>query len=123
MHNSPVSVLLVDERCAAIRDGLRMRLELEQDIRIVGEATTAAEAAALACEVAADVVLLSIPNLDDLNTPRALVAAAPNSLLLVLTPRKIRRAREMEARATGIAQLVSMHDGPDALVDAICGSR
>jgi DNA-binding NarL/FixJ family response regulator len=120
MQDPLVSVLLVDERCA-IRHGLRMRLELEQDFRIVGEAATAADGAVLAGKLFADVVVLSMPNLDDLNTPRALVTAAPRSLVFVLTPCEIRRAREIEARATGIVQLLSMQDGPDALIEAIRG--
>lgn len=122
MSEGALSVLLVDDRCA-VRHGLRMRLQLEPYLRIVGEAANAGDGAVLAGELGADVVVLSIPDLDDLTTPRSLVAAAPRSLVFVLTPRETRRARGMEARATGIVQLLSMQDGPDALINAIRGIR
>jgi DNA-binding NarL/FixJ family response regulator len=119
MAEAARSVLLVDDRCA-IRHGLRMRLQLEADLRVIGEAANAGEGAVLARALDADVVVLSTPDLEDLSTTRSLVDAAPRSLVFVLTPRET-LATGMAVRATGIVGLVSMQDGPDALIGAIRG--
>ena len=119
MVGAQLSVLLVDDRCS-MRRGLRMRLQLEPDLTVVGEASNAADGAVLARQLEADVVLLAMPNLDDLSLARSLVAGAPRSLVYILTARAT-RARSMAVRAIGVVGLVSIHDGPDALIDIVRG--
>lgn len=101
---------------------MRMRLELEADLRVIGEADNAEDGVALARKLDPDVVVLSVADLEDLSTPRSLVTAAPRSLVFVLTPHEA-RARSVAALGTGIVGLVAMHDGPDALIDAIRGTH
>jgi YesN/AraC family two-component response regulator len=54
-----IRLLLVDDQ-PAVRRGLGMRLHMEPDIEIVGEAGTGREALRLAQELAPDVVLMDV---------------------------------------------------------------
>jgi len=60
-----IRVLLVDDQ-RLLREGLRILLELEPDLEIVGEAVNGIEAVALADQIRPDVVLmdLRLPGLD-----------------------------------------------------------
>ena len=60
-----IKVMLVDDE-AAVRQGLRMRLELEPDLVIVGEASDGPEALDLAQRLAPDVVVIDVemPEMD-----------------------------------------------------------
>src|SRR6185312_16155595 len=55
----PIRLLLVDDR-TAIRHGLRMQLELEADVRVIGEAGDGTGAIALAEELDPDVVVMDV---------------------------------------------------------------
>ena len=55
----PIRVLLVDDQ-PSIRRGLRMRLGLEPDIEVVGEASDGSEAVTASVNVEADVVLMDV---------------------------------------------------------------
>jgi DNA-binding NarL/FixJ family response regulator len=55
----PLSIVLVDDH-AIVRQGLRSILDREQDMSVVGEATTAAEALAVVERVRPDIVLLDL---------------------------------------------------------------
>ncbi len=54
-----ISVLLIDDH-PLFRDGVAQTLRAERDFEIVGQGTTADEAARLACELLPDLVLLDI---------------------------------------------------------------
>jgi DNA-binding NarL/FixJ family response regulator len=79
-------VLLVDDQ-ELLRRGLRMVLEEEPDLRIVGEAGDGAEAVRMASALRPHVVLMDIrmPVLDGIEATRQLVESAPSSKVLVLT--------------------------------------
>ena len=82
----PIEVLLVEDH-PTFRFGLRMRLEAEPDIVVVGEAGSAEEAVALVERTAPDVAVvdLNLPGVDGVELIRRLAVAAPHVATLVLT--------------------------------------
>ena len=81
-----VSVLLVDDH-ALLREGLRQLLELEEDIRVVGEAVDGFEALQKVRQLRPDVVLMDIrmPLLDGIAVTRQLAHEAPAIGVIILT--------------------------------------
>jgi DNA-binding NarL/FixJ family response regulator len=81
-----IKILLVDDQ-PAVRDGLRMRLELEPDLTIVGEARDGQEAVALAQTLVPDVVVMDVemPGLDGIEAARQLQERAPAMAIVMLS--------------------------------------
>jgi DNA-binding NarL/FixJ family response regulator len=81
-----VRVLLVDDE-AMVRAGLRLVLESEHDIEVVGEASDGVGALTAAAQLKPDVVLIDIqmPRLDGLSATRQLLTADPDLKVVVLT--------------------------------------
>jgi|SRR6266853_11318 len=81
-----ISILLVDDH-AAIRQGLRALLELEPDLRVVGEAENGRQAVKLVRKNSPDIVIidLAMPVLGGLEATRQILACAPQTKVLVLT--------------------------------------
>lgn len=82
-----IRVLLVDDE-PLVRSGVRMILESEDDLDIVGEAADGNEALELARQLSPDVVLLDIrmPGLDGIQTTRRLIEQPPSAArILILT--------------------------------------
>lgn len=78
-------VLIADDH-PAFRAGLRFLLK-PTDIEVVGEATTGVEAIARAHELVPDVILMDLrmPELNGIEATAQIVAAAPNTGIIVLT--------------------------------------
>jgi two-component system response regulator DesR len=114
-----IRVLLVDDQ-PAIRRGLRMRLSLEDDLIVVGEAADGPAALPLAPELQPDVVLLDVqmPGMDGIDTAHALRTAAPGCAVVMLSLHgdTITRSR---AAAAGVVIFVEKHEADMALVQAI----
>src|SRR5205085_9513556 len=81
-----IHVLVVDDE-PLVRSGVRMILEGEDDIEIVGEAPDGNEALEQARALAPDVVILDIrmPGLDGIETTRRLLQRADAPRILILT--------------------------------------
>jgi DNA-binding NarL/FixJ family response regulator len=81
-----IDVLLADDQ-ALVRTGLRMILDVEADLRVVGEAATGAEAISMARGLRPDIVLMDIqmPEVDGITATRQVVAQVPESRVLMLT--------------------------------------
>lgn len=86
MTGSPMRVLIADDH-PAFRDGLKLMLGTAEDIEVVGEATTGAEAVAEAATLAPDAILmdLQMPELNGIEATRKITAANPEIGVIVIT--------------------------------------
>lgn len=114
-----IRLLLVDDQ-AAIRKGLRMRLSLEPDMVVVGEAGDGVEALQIVYEWQPDVVVMDIamPRMDGLAAAEVLRTIAPTCPIVVLTLHDNAATRE-RARQAGVAAFVSKQSGDMDLLTAI----
>jgi two-component system response regulator NreC len=83
---SETKILLADDH-AVLRAGLRMLLDAQPDLKVVGEAGSGSEAIALAAQLKPDLILLdlSMPNLSGLDTVPVLRSVVPTARILILT--------------------------------------
>jgi len=81
-----ITVLLAEDH-TIVREGFRIMLELEDDLKIVGEAADGRHAVALAKKIRPDVVLMDIamPLLNGLDATRQLLEALPAVKVLMLS--------------------------------------
>ena len=81
-----IKVLLVDDQ-PSVRQGLRMRIELEPDLTVVGEADNGLEAIILMQELAPDVVVMDVamPEMDGITATKRLRKLAPSVPVVMLS--------------------------------------
>jgi DNA-binding NarL/FixJ family response regulator len=81
-----IDVLIADDQ-DLVREGLRMMIEAEPDIRVVAEAATGAEAVASARQHVPHLVLMDVrmPEIDGIEATRQLVNGGSPSRILMLT--------------------------------------
>lgn len=81
-----IRVLVADDH-PVFRRGMRAILGAEEEIELVGEATDGEEAVALALEMRPDVILmdLNMPNNNGIEATREILAANPDTGILVVT--------------------------------------
>jgi len=113
-----IRVLIADDQ-PMVRAGLRMILEVEDDLEIVGEAADGNEAIAVAAETQPDVILMDVrmPNLDGLEATRRIVCEG-SPRVLILTTFDL-DAYVYEALLAGASGFVLKDIEPERLVDAI----
>jgi CheY-like chemotaxis protein len=114
-----IRLLLVDD-LAVVRSGLRMRLALEQDMKVIGEADDGALALDLARELRPDIVLMDaeMPRMDGIAATIALRAAMAQVIVIILGLNEDKASRE-RALAAGAAAFVSKRTADTALIGAI----
>jgi DNA-binding NarL/FixJ family response regulator len=114
-----ITVLLVNDE-AIVREGLRMRLALERDITIVGEATTGAEALEQMQRLQPDIVLmgLALPDMDGIAAIASFRAAHTASAIVILSLQDDATIRS-QAQAAGAAAFVGKHEGVKTVLTVI----
>ena len=116
---SMIRLVLVDDQ-STVRHGLRMRLMLEPDITVVGEAGSGKEALVLVQQLRPDVVLMDIemPEMDGITTTTALHDIVPQSVTVMLSIHSdsITRAR---AQSAGAKAFVEKLGSTEELLSAI----
>lgn len=88
MEPKPISIrVLIADDHTIVRSGVKLLLEAEPDIHVVGEALDGDQALALTEELQPDVILMdiSMPGLDGLKATRQIKARWPDIHILILT--------------------------------------
>ena len=116
---SDIRVLVVDDQ-SSVREGLRMMIDAEFDLQVVGEASTGAEAVTLAAELDPDVVLMDIrmPGLDGIEATRRAVAANSDLAVVMITTFDDEQYLLESVRA-GACGFLLKDAGPDLISTAI----
>lgn len=114
-----IRVLLADDQ-DLVRVGLRIILESEDGIDVVGEARTGREAVELAGSLQPDVVCMDVqmPDLDGLAATRELIAGGTRAGILILTTFD-RDDYLFEALEAGASGFVLKNSTPEDLVAAV----
>lgn len=114
-----ITVLLVDDELR-VRRGLRMQLDLEPDLTVVGDAADGETAVALAASLRPDVVVMDVrmPGVDGISAAAMLrdLDPCPAVVLISMHDDAATRAR---GAAAGCCGFVGKHEGGEALVNAI----
>jgi DNA-binding NarL/FixJ family response regulator len=114
-----IKILLVDKD-ASVRRGVRMRLSLELDFAVIGECSEGWEALALVRELRPDVVLTGIrlPGMDGIALTERLRHDFPDCAVVILSlyDDPVTQKRALKA---GAASFVSKQESDGELVEAI----
>jgi two-component system response regulator NreC len=114
-----IRLLLVDDH-AVVRSGLRMLLENERDVEIIGEASSASEAMEAALRLKPNVILMDIglPDLSGIDATREIKKRAPDVSVVALTIHEDEEYffKMLEAGASGY---VPKRAAPEELLTAI----
>ena len=115
----PIRVVIADDQ-DLVRGGLRAILGAAEDVVVVGEAADGAEAALVAAEQDADVVLMDVqmPGIDGLEGTRRVVAAGGGTRVLMLTTFDLDEY-VFDALRSGASGFLLKTTPPDELGEAI----
>jgi two-component system response regulator NreC len=116
---SKIRVLIAEDH-KTVREGLKMIVEAETDMEVIGEAGNGREAVRLAQELQPDIVVMdiSMPELNGLKASAELKQAAPDLKILTLT-RHTEKAYLQELLQAGISGYVLKQSEPEELLRAI----
>lgn len=114
-----VRLLVVDDH-PVVRTGIRNCLAAHPDFEVVGEASNGAEALAMACELAPEVVLMDLhmPEMDGMEATRLLRKEVPKAKVLVLSVDQ-KKDTILQVVRSGAQGYVLKDAPPEELVRAI----
>ena len=121
-----INVVLADDH-AVLRQGLRVLLESNDDIRVVGEASNGREAVQRVLKLKPDVVIMDIamPVLNGIEATRQILAGSPASKVIILsmhsTPEHV--LRSLKAGACGYVIKESAGEDVADAVRAVAAGR
>lgn len=83
----PVIRVVIADDHAVVRQGLRMFIDLQEDMEVVGEGTNGVEAIELTNSLQPDIVLLDLvmPQMDGVEATRRIKAICPSARVIILT--------------------------------------
>ncbi|MCP4357285.1 MAG: response regulator transcription factor [Chloroflexi bacterium] len=116
---SKIKLILADDH-AVVRSGLRMLLEAQTDMEIIGEAENGREAVTLAQSLQPDIILMDIlmPDMNGIEATRLVKEAAPDTAVLALTMHEDEQYF-FEMLKAGASGYIPKRAAPDDLVAAI----
>jgi DNA-binding NarL/FixJ family response regulator len=122
-NGAPLRVILADDH-GILREGVRLVLEAQPDITVVGEAVDGAEALALTRQLRPDVVVMDIamPRLNGLEATRRIRVEMPEVQVVILTMHADREYVAQVVRA-GAAGYVLKQAAAQELVQALRAVR
>ncbi len=114
-----INIFLVDD-LPDVRQMIKMRLALEPDMQIVGEAERADKALELVPQLKPDVVIMDIrmPEVSGIEATQALKEIAPQSPVVVLSLYDDPNTRS-QAKAAGAVAFIAKQDPEEVLLAAI----
>jgi DNA-binding NarL/FixJ family response regulator len=118
-YDQVIRLLLVDDQ-PQVRRGLVMRLALEPDVEIVGEAGDAESALELADRLHPDVVIMDVelPGMDGIDATRSLRTTLPQTAIVMLSLHDDTDT-VARAKAAGATAFVAKHRMEGPLLAAI----
>ena len=92
----PVTTILIVDDHAIVREGLKMVLDLETDLEVVGQASDGGQAVAMASELSPDLVLMDVlmEGTDGIDACRRIKSSRPETRVLMLTSHSAAEAVE-----------------------------
>jgi DNA-binding NarL/FixJ family response regulator len=114
-----IRVLLVDDQ-PSVRRGLSMRLQIEPDMLVVGEAENGAEALRAVSLLEPDVLVMDyeMPGMSGVETAQKLAELGSHTRVVMLSIHDNAAVRQ-EAAAAGIDAFVAKHQPSEVLLAAI----
>jgi DNA-binding NarL/FixJ family response regulator len=114
-----IKLLLVDDQ-PIVRQGLRMRLLMEPDIAVIGEASSGEQALMLVESLAPDIVLMDVemPAMDGISATAALRDAQAHSAVVMLSTHDDIHTRT-RAQAAGAVAFVEKRGAVEVLLATI----
>ena len=114
-----ITIVIADDQ-PTVRQGLRMRLALEEDMEIIGAAQDGSSAVNVVARLKPDIVImdLEMPVMDGLAATRRLQSLASDCRVIILTIHDD-EANRKQAREAGAAGYVSKHADDIVLLNAI----
>ncbi len=114
-----ITILLVDDQYSA-RTGLKLRLSLEPDITVLGEAVDGDDAVEQATALEPDVVVMDVvmPNKDGIDATRELRDLVPDCAVVMLSLHDDHETRQ-RAEEAGAVAFVTKQEPDMTLLDAI----
>jgi DNA-binding NarL/FixJ family response regulator len=121
-----ITVLIAEDH-PLLREGLRLLLELEEDIQVIGEALNGREAVDLAAEHHPDVVLMDVqmPFMDGIEATRLIRSSSPGTSVLMISAlsREEVITQAISAGASGfVSKQTTLHNVPRAIREVCKGN-
>ncbi|MGW6980555.1 response regulator [Streptomyces sp. NPDC054932] len=116
----PLRIVLCDDE-RMVRTALRVILEAEADLQVVGEAATGAEAVPLVRSLAPDVVLMDVrmPEIDGIRATEQILATMAEPPRIVVVTTFENDAYVYDALRAGAAGFLLKRADPDELIGAV----
>lgn len=115
-HKGPITILIVDDH-EIIRRGLKMRLAIEPDFTVVGEAASGQDALEQAKRLKPDIVLMDVnmPYMDGITATHRMNIVSPNSAIILLSLADDDSVRQIALDA-GARAFLPKHSQTDPLI-------